>query len=232
MKPHLHYTPPGDRGTRHGRAVLLLSYWAAMALVCASAVVVVLVREVDEPKPTCPPPQQCPGPPQVIPVSSVRTWTSRALGVSLRYPTRIFAVDEKTDTTLRLHVRDTQAGGVDATLWVSARPAADPLPQELVQERRDDLSASLLGLTEDNDPNTTIADLQIGGVRAAGGSFRGTADSPQGPSDPAFAVIVAASSNRAAVVVSYVITGTDDATVIARLRSYLSPILTNFAWKV
>jgi hypothetical protein len=210
---------------------MLITFWVAMALVCVAAVVVGIVREIDPPAPDCPPPKQCSGPPLDNPASRVRTWVSRERGVGFRYPVKVFAVDDKSDTSIRLHVRDTQADGVDATLWISARPTSDGLPEELVKERRDDLSSSLLGLTEDDDPNTIVTDPQIGGFNAAGGSFRATVDSPQGPSAPAIALITAATRERATVVVSYVITGTDDAKVIQRLRTLLSPILISVTWK-
>ena len=231
MTTRVAYTPPGDQGTRHGRAVLLLTFWVAMALVCASAVVVGIVREVDPPTSQCPPPKSCSGPPSDISPSKVRTWVSHKLGVGLRYPVPAFAVDEQSDTSLRLHVHDTKADGVEATIWISARPTSDGLAEELVKQRRDDLSSSLLGLTEDNDPDTIISNPQIGGFNAAGGSFRGTADSPQGPSAPAIALIAAATRDRATIVVSYVITGTDDARVIQRLRRLVAPILVSVTWK-
>lgn len=231
MTNPVRFRPTGEHGARQSRTVVLLTFWVALALVCVASVVLVIVREVDPPAPRCPPPQSCPGPPLHLPPSQVRTWTSASLGVSLRYPTAVFAVDERTDTTLRLHVRDTQAAGVDASVWITAQPASAGVAEELANQRRDDLATTLLGLTEDDNPDTIVPDPQIGGFHAAGGSFRATADTPQGPSESAIVLIAAATRQSTTVVVSYVVTGTDDVRTVLRLRTLLSPILVSVAWK-
>jgi hypothetical protein len=191
----------------------------------------VIVRAVDTTDTKCPHGQICGGPPVVVPASRLRTWTDRARGVSLQYPVDTFAVDNQTGDRLRLHVRSARPSGVEATLWVTAHPSSDGAPAELLRQRRADLASSILGLTEDGDPRTVTPPPHIGDIRGVGGSYRGTVDTPQGPSEPAIAILAAAGNGRTTTVVSYVITGTDDASEVRLLRGYLSPILTTFTWR-
>jgi hypothetical protein len=226
-----HRLPPGDQPSRRGRGVVLLAFWLSMSLICLGAVLVVVIQEPGSSPGACPPPQRCPGPPVDIPQSNYASWPSRqGSGAHLLYPAKVFSVDESTETTLRLQVRSEHPDDVEASLWVQVTPQADAQPEQLVQDRRSDLSSVVLGLTEDDDPATTITQLRIGRFDATGGSFRGTADTPVGPVRPAFVIIGAAGNGRTAVVFSYVITGTDDLSTIAQLRRYLSPVLTSVTW--
>jgi len=226
----IRYTPPGDRDTRRGRWVVLLAFWVAMALLCVGAVVVALVREPDQPRSQCAPPQECPGPPLGQPPSQFRRWASHGRGVSLVYPRRVFATESTSDTSLRLRVRASRPSGVEANLWLTVQRAGRTLPNELLEERKDDLGAFVLGITEDDDPLTIVPAPRLGDIDGVGGSYRGTADTPQGPSAPAILTLGAATNGRTTAVLSYVVTGTDDAREIAALRTYLSPILTSFTW--
>jgi len=231
VKPAVPYRPPGDVDVRRDRWTVLVAFWCAFALVCVGAVAVVLIREPEPTPPSCRPPQQCPGPPPVIPPSALRTWANTELGVVLRYPVRVFTVVEAEARSLRLRVRARRAEGVEATLWISVQPARHTLPEELLATREDELSGSILGLTPDEDPQTIIPPPQIGLVGAVGGSYRGTADTAQGPTSPVVAILAAATNGHTGVVFSYVVTGTDDSPEIARLRAYLSPVLTSVTWK-
>ncbi len=148
----------------------------------------------------------------------------------LSYPVKVFSVDESTSTTLRLRVQSARPSGVEASVWVTVTRQSDAQPEQLVQDRRSDLASVVLGLTEDDDPATAVTQLRLGRFDATGGSFRGTADTPIGPVRPAFVIIGSAGNGRAAVVVSYVITGTDDPSTIAQLRRSLSPVLTSVTW--
>ena len=226
----VHYKPGGDHPPRQGKWVVLAAFWTAMALLCVTAVVVALVRAPSTPAPACPPPKLCPGPRPVIPISTLRTWTSASRGVSLQYPGAVFTVQQQDETTLRLRVRAPRPSGVDASVWVSLHPASDGSPEALLRRRQADLAPSILGLTEDQDAQTTIPPPRLGVVSGVGGSFRGTADTPQGPTHPVVAILAAGSDGHTTAVVVYVISGTNDSSEIQALRGYLSPILTTFTW--
>jgi len=210
--------------------VILVAFWTAMGLLCVTGVVVALLRAPSTPASSCPPPQSCPGPKPVIPASTTRTWTSAGHTVSLQYPSAVFAGEQRGATTLQLRVRAARPSGVDASVWISARPASDGSPAALLRQRKSQLTASILGLTEDQDSRTVIPPPHIGDIAGVGGSYRGTVDTPQGPGGPAVAILGAATDGHTTTVVSYVITGTDNAAEIQTLRSYLSPLLTSFTW--
>jgi ribosomal protein L32 len=223
--------PPGDHRSRHGRGVVLLAFWLSVGVTCVAAGLVVVIREPSAATSTCPPPQRCPGPPANLPPSRSATWAADAGGhVRLRYPVKVFSVDESTDTVLRLQVRGERPSDVEASLWVTASRQSDEQPEQLVQDRRSALSSTLLGLTPDDDPATAVLQLRVGRFDATGGSYRGTVDTPLGPTRPAYVIIGSAGNGRTAVVFSYVITGTDDISTISQLRQYLSPVLTSVTW--
>ncbi len=230
MRGPIHYRPGGDHPPRQPKWVVLAAFWGVMALLCVTAVVVALVRSPTTPASSCPPPKLCPGPRPVIPVSTLQTWSSTSRGVSLQYPNAVFTVQQQDQTTLRLRVRTPRPSGVDATLWVSLHPASDGSPDALLRQRQGDLATSILGLTEDQNPQTVIPPPHLGDVAGVGGSFRGTVDTPQGPGQPVVAILAAASDGRTTAVVTYVITGTTDSAQIQALRSDLSPVLTTFTW--
>ena len=230
MKVPVHYRAKGGDPPRQPKWVVLVAFWSVMALLCVAAVVVALVRAPSTPVSSCPPPKLCSGPRPAIPISPLRAWTSTSRGVSLQYPSAVFTVQQQDQTTLRLRVRTPRPSGVDATLWVSLHPAGDGSPDALLRQRQADLATSILGLTEDQDPHTVIPPPRLGDVAGVGGSFRGTVDTPQGPTDPVVAILAAASDGRTAAVVTYAITGTSDSSEIQALRSDLSPVLTTFTW--
>jgi hypothetical protein len=230
MTGPIHYRPAGPHHPRQGRWVVLVAFWTVMGLLCVTGLLVALLREPSTPASPCPPPQSCPGPKPVLPPSSTGTWTSAGHTVSLQYPSAVFAVDQRGATTLQLRVRSARPSGVDASVWITARPLSDGSPAELLHQRTSQLSASILGLTEDQDSRTVIPPPHIGDIAGVGGSYRGTVDTPQGPGGPVVAILGAASDGHTTTVVSYVITGTDNAAEIQTLRGYLSPLLTSFTW--
>jgi hypothetical protein len=224
--------PAGPRNARvrRDRWVILVVFWVAMALICGAAAIFAAVRAVDTSDVTCPKGRLCASPP-VLPASNLSIWTTSLRGVTLQYPTTTFAVDQLDGRTLRLHVRSTHLSGVAATLWVTVQPNGAGAPDEALRHRQSDLSAGILGLATDDDPRTTIPPPRIGLIPGVGGSYRGTVDTPQGPSLPAVVVIAAAGDGRTTAVVSYVVSGTDNPATVRLLRSYLSPILTTFSFR-
>jgi hypothetical protein len=231
MSAPVKYTPPGDRGARFDHWVVLVAFWVTLALVCVAAVVVALVRETDTTVTKCTVQERCPGPPPVLPAAGLRRWTSHAHGVSLEYPVRVFALEEQSQDTLRLRVKAARPSGVEVSALVQLQSASEGGPQVALDDQQEALSTSILGLTADQNPQTIIPQPRIGNILGVGGSYRGTVDTPQGPSDPAIVLLAAAGNGRTTAVVSYVITGTNDSNEISLLRRYLSPILTSFTWK-
>jgi len=225
-----HYQPGGHHHPRHGRWVVLVTFWTAMALISVTGVVVALVQEPSSPASPCPPPKSCGGPPPVMPASATRTWVSQGRATALAYPTAVFSVQQRTTTTLQLQVRANRPSGVDANVWVTVEPHGSDTPETLLRRRESALAGSILGLTVDQNAETVIPPPHVGDVAGVGGSYRGTVDTPQGPGGPAVVILAAATDGRSTVVVSYVVTGTDNPTEIATMRSYLSPLLTSFTW--
>jgi hypothetical protein len=166
----------------------------------------------------------------VLPESTLRTWTSASTGVRLAYPARVFAAEEATDSVLRLRVRGPRPPGVEASLWLTVSEDGDSVPEAALRDRSAALASSLLGLTEDDDPDTIIPTPRIGSITGVGGSYRATAAGPEGPARPASAVLAAARNGRVTAVLSYVIVGTVDPGDTTSLRAYLSPVLTTFEW--
>jgi hypothetical protein len=231
LREAVRYRPPGDAGTGRDRWTVLIVFWGAFVLVCVAAVVVVVIREIEPAPPSCPPPPLCPGPPPVIPVSRLRTFAVPDLGVRLQYPVRVFAATETHARSLKVRLRAKRPDGVEASIWISVQRGRDAVPQDLLATRENQLGASILGLTPDDDPRTIIPPPHIGPVAGIGGSYRGTVDTAQGPQAPVVAILAAATNRRAGIVVSYVVSGTEEPAEIARLRTFLSPVLTSVTWE-
>jgi hypothetical protein len=165
-----------------------------------------------------------------VPLSRLDTWTSDDLGVRLAYPTRVFSVEADGAHSLRLGVRTRYAGERTVSLWLSVSDSRDAPAEQLLAERVSDLDDTILGLAPDQEPRTVVSAPRIGSFTGVGGSYRGTADTPQGPAVPVIATLAAATDGRVGVVVSYVISGTDEPAEIARLRVFLSVVLQTVNW--
>jgi hypothetical protein len=193
-------------------------------------VTVTVLEEVDPPPPACPPGRQCTSPPPSLPTGRLRTWTSSGIGYSFQYPPALFEVVDESGSSVRLRLRGERPDGVDGEVWITGEQGRGSSAADQLHRREGELSASIIGLTEDDDPFTVLPPPRIGQVPGVGGSYRGTVDTPQGPAGPALATIIAASTGDVSVVVSYVLTGTAEVDAIRTLRTYLTPTLTSFRW--
>jgi hypothetical protein len=207
-----------------------VAFWTVLALVCAAGVVLAIVREEDPPPPSCPPTRQCGGPPPLIPSAALRTWESTGLGFQFEYSPALFRIEEEGDDSVRLRVRASRTDDVDAEVWVTGARVRDASAVQLLRERRDDLEVSVLGLTDDDDPSTIVVAPALGTVQALGGSYRGTVDTPQGPTVPAVVLVIAATDGELSAVLSFAVSGTTKTSEIRRLRAYLDTIVASFEW--
>jgi hypothetical protein len=215
---------------RTGRLRILVAFWVALGVTCAVAAIAAIVRETPAASPPCAAPGQCGGPPTPLPPSRFRHWSSPELGIAFAYPPGAFELEERSGSSVRLRLR---AGpdGVEGELWVSGTRARAATPEELLRRRKSQLAATIVGLAEDDEPATVIVDPRIGRFPAAGGSYRGTLDTPQGPAQPAIVTLVAATDGSSSVVVSFTIAGTDDTDEISAVRALADPVLTGFEWR-
>ncbi len=69
--------PAGDRPSRRGRGVILLSFWLIVGTVCLASVLVVVIREPGAAPQVCPAPQLCPGPPLDVARVAIRQLVER-----------------------------------------------------------------------------------------------------------------------------------------------------------
>jgi hypothetical protein len=221
--------PTGDEGAQRGRWEVLVIFWVVLALVCAAGAVLAILDENDPAPAACPPPRQC-GTPPVLPAAELRTWSDHTFDFRFQYSPKLLRVEDHGDGSVRLRVRAARPDDVEGEVWVSAFRAEETSTPRLVRERRDDLSVSILGLTEDEDPATLVLNPLVGNKQSLGGSYRGTVDTPQGPTVPAVALILAATDGEISVVISYTISGTSNSDEVRTLRAYLDAILTSFTW--
>lgn len=205
-------TPPAHRPAhvdvvkgKQGPRRLLLFFGGALALLLGAALLVIVLVSPGEPEPPCPEDVEvCGVPPTGPPLVKGKIWKS-ASGVQMEYYPNVWKVVEETADSIRL-----SQNNADVTLWVKAVPAAEANPGELLDERLDSLGDDFLGLKEDPDPSRKLLNPSVGYVDGIGAAYGGTTDTPQGPGSPVLALVMAATDERASVVVSAVSTAIDE----------------------
>lgn len=154
-----------------------------------------------------------PAPPSHLPVSGPdnapalatgTVWRSRDLGFGLEFdPDGWSVVDEDG--------RGALLGGngplSDASLWIAATPAADASPAEALAARVAALGDSLVGLAEDDKPESRIMGPNIGYVDGIGAVYGGATDSPQGPGRRARVAVLAATDGHLTITASLILVG-------------------------
>jgi hypothetical protein len=134
------------------------------------------------------------GPSNAGPLAVGQTWTSRTLGFQLEYDPDLWSVEEETDTGIVL-----SAGNGAVLIAINGFPAATS-PTQLVQSQIKALSDLVLGLTEETDPSRQLPGQPVVGHRQGTGVLlNGTLNSPQGPTDNADVVIIAAADPQVAI---------------------------------
>jgi hypothetical protein len=124
---------------------------------------------------------------------------SSALGYSLEYDSDIWVVEQSKDSGIAL-----SAGRGAVVVIVEGFPASDS-PKQLVRDKVESLSNSILGLTEETDPSRQLPGEPIVGHRQGEGVLmNGTIDQPQGPQANVDVVILAASDEQISIRVTVV----------------------------
>jgi hypothetical protein len=224
--------------TRLDKWKVLLVFGAGLAIVVLVANVVVLLSTPETQPAPCAASPACP--PPVEPLAAGERWTSTALGYSFEYegPRFSIASQDARGVNLRLELdrlpEAALGGSRDSVslgeIWVTAAPASERTPQQLLAQRRDELAQRVLGLEEDSASGTTILGPSIGHLDGFGGSYVGTLDA-QGPAGRAVVAIIAAGNQRISVVFSYVLGGTTlSANQSKTLRERGDLILSTFRW--
>jgi hypothetical protein len=137
------------------------------------------------PRVTLPPPSllpivlPTPRPPSTAALAPAgKVWRSSEFGLSLQYDASLWIVKSETGREL---VLVTRSGGLVAS--IRARPAIEASPAAMLAEQVERLSATILGFTPETDARLQPPGLPVMGYRTGvGGTYRGTSDSPQGPS--------------------------------------------------
>lgn len=131
------------------------------------------------------------------------TWTSTDLGFGLEYDDGWNVVDEDG--------RGALLGGVDqlqgASLWVAATPAGDATAPQALAARVSALGDSIVGLAEDDRPESRIMGANIGYVDGVGAVYGGATDSPQGPGRRARVAVLSSSDGHLTITASLVLVG-------------------------
>lgn len=223
---------------RLGKGKVLLAFGAGLAVIILVANVVVLLSTPGGVPAPCATSPTCP--PLIEPIAVGEFWRSTELGYSFEYDSRFSIVSQDPrGLTLQLGLdalSDGARGGPRGSVSlsevsVSAVPARERTPQQMLEQRYDDLAQQVLGLQKDTSSGTTILGPSIGHLDGVGGSYLGTLDSTQGPKGRAVVALIAAGNGRISVVVSYVLEGTTlDPNQSQRLREKADTILSTFRW--
>ncbi|HXY92724.1 MAG TPA: hypothetical protein VEP49_09630 [Acidimicrobiia bacterium] len=212
---------------------VLLAFGAGLAIVVVVANVVVLLSTPGAPTAPCSTGPACP--PPVAPIALGVPWTSTELGYSFQYDDR-FTVVSQDGRGVRLRFPFDQSSSASARkvsfseVAVTAVPASEGTPQQLLDRRKDELSQQILGLEADDHSGTTILGPSIGHLDGVGGSYVGTFDSAQGPTAPATVALIAAGNERVSAVFTYVLVGSLDADETTSMRETADLVLSTFRW--
>jgi hypothetical protein len=125
-----------------------------------------------------------------------------ALGFSLEYDADIWTVEQQKDSGIAL-----SAGRGAVVVIIEGFDASGKSTKQLVQEKVQSLSDSILGLTEESDPERQLPGQPIVGHRQGDGVLlNGTIDQPQGPQANVDVVVLAATDRQITIRVTLVTT--------------------------
>jgi Pro-kumamolisin, activation domain/Subtilase family len=154
-----------------------------------------------------------PAPPSHVPVSGPDDAPAMTTGTAWRSPDLGFGVDYDPDgwSVVDQDRRGALLGGVgqlrDASLWIAATPAADASPDRALAARVSALGESLVGLAEDDRPESRILGPNIGYVDGVGAVYGGATDSAQGPGRRARVAVLSASDGNLTITASLILVG-------------------------
>jgi hypothetical protein len=155
-------------------------------------------------------------------------WRSRDLGFS--FETEGYPPSDENGNSVTFQFDGTN-GKFHSEARVEGVAASEATPDELLSRRRDAMSETILGLTEDTAASTMLDGPSIGFVSGVGGSYRGTLLSGSlDPDKPAVVAIFAATNGRITVVFSYTVTGYRNAADVLDMRGWEDGVLSSFEW--
>jgi hypothetical protein len=220
---------PWDRGrggdpSRLGRMRLLAGFAVVLGVILIGAAVVSIAAEPPEPPPDCAPGEACGGPPPQEPAPSdpsiprppadvqvgIRAgepWKSTELGYEFEYDDTIWAIEREDGRGVEFRLE--ADADIDASLVVTAAPAAEAGVEVLANRRLEAIQSSVADLEVDDRGRYAILGPAIGYVDGIGGSFAGSVVSPQGAATPVGVSLLAASDGRTTVVITLIVSNPD-----------------------
>ena len=184
----------------------------------------------------CPPiDDPCGSPPTLPPPlerSDLTRWRSSALGFRLDYDTAYW--DKTAEDSRSLTLKLKKAYGADLAVVIGGVKSGESSPDALRDQRLDALKEDVLSLTEDGEASHGIFGQGVGYRDGVGGPYRGNADTPQGPGDPVWAAVMAATDGEITASVSVVTTvaNEDERTGQTRFGYYglVDSVMNTFTW--
>lgn len=205
--PQWQYLPPGDRPPARSGGGILLWFGAALLLAVAIGALVVWLLRPGPVEPQCPDAGEACAAPPVRPEGAPAlrlgtTWVSEDLGFAFDYDPEWWELEDEGDRSAALVIATT-AG--DVVFLIEGASAADNAPEAMLAEQVDDLEDRILGLTAEEDADRQLLGEPIVGYRdGVGGLYRGTLDTPQGPSTDVSVAVLAATDGEVSLVVTVV----------------------------
>ena len=205
--PHWQYVPPGNqRAAASGRSVLV---WFGLVLLAAVVVggLIVWLLQPGPVQPECPDPSEACGVPPVRPEGAPAlrvgtTWESEDLDFSFDYDPDWWEVQEEGNRSALLVIPTSEG---DVAFLIEGASAADESPEAMLAAMVEQLEDRVLGLEAEDDTDRQLLGEPIVGYRdGVGGLYRGTLDTPQGPSVDVAIAVLAASDGEATIVVTVV----------------------------
>jgi hypothetical protein len=121
-------------------------------------------------------------------------WTSSKYNYRLEYDDTLWTVEDQADGGVVL-----SAGNRAVVVWIEGF-SPNTSTKSLIDSKRNSLSNSVLGLTDETDDSFIPPGTPIIGHRPGDADIlTGTLNSPQGPTDPVDVVIMAASDGNVAL---------------------------------
>jgi hypothetical protein len=189
-------------GRRRGRRRLIV-YAGLLTAAVAIAVVTASLAAPGAKAPLCQRAVQCGNPPlaprAVFAFPGYTLWQSSALGYSLRYDSHNWQVANQNTNNVVL-----QAGDGFSVLAVTAAPASQASPANLVNGQLSSLRGQLLGFGSDSSAGDQLLGASVGLIQGIGGVYSGTIDSPQGPQAPASVAIMGATNGSLSIAVTMI----------------------------
>jgi hypothetical protein len=225
--PAIHYRPTGDARPRMNRWHLVLFFTATLAVIVVVTSLVVALVSPSRSGRICDPGQLCGGPPPRPGLRNSAAWESVGLGYRFEYNPEYLEVVREDADGVELHFGGKNVGRVTVT----AVRSGTVTPESLLDKELNRIGKTVLGVKRDGVDATQIFGPTLGYIDGVGGSYRGTADTPQGPSRPVTIAAVAATDRNLVVALTFVLEGVQDSRVIRDYRADVDAIAKTFRWR-